>query len=250
MKKTCGFLPLLLLASLWGQDQAPEQNPPPAQPPTQTTGKTKDKSKEPSGTSKDRLFFTLPNFLTLENAANVPPLTAAQKFGVTARSSFDPVEFLWYGAISGISQAENSEAGYGQGASGYAKRFASEFADGTIENFIAQAMLPSLLHQDPRYFQLGHGGFWRRTGYAVKRAFVTRTDSGHNQFNYSEVFGAAVAAGISINYHPSGERNLGNALSIWGSQIGYDTLGFVAKEFWPDIRRKLLHKSAPSREQP
>jgi hypothetical protein len=159
-----------------------------------------------NGTSNDRLFFTLPNFLSVENAADAPPLTAAQKFQVTARSAFDPVNFVWFRLLAGTSQAENSEPGYRQGWTGYEKRYAAYMADGVIENFSTQAVLPALLHQDPRFFQSGQGGFWRRTRYAVSRTFVTRTDSGKAQFNYSEILGSAAAAGISTyTYHPKGD---------------------------------------------
>ena len=193
-----------------------------------------------AGTSKDRLFFALPNFLTLENVEKLPPLTTAEKFKVTAQSTFDPVQFFWYGAQSGISQYQNSEAGYGQGAEGYAKRYAAYFADGTIENLMTAAVFPSFLHQDPRYYQLGRGGFWRRTGYAVGRVILTRSDSGRSQLNYSEVLGSSTSAAIStFSYHPQEDRNLPNALSVWGTQVGYDALSYVIKEFWPDIRRKL-----------
>jgi hypothetical protein len=102
-------------------------------------------------------------------AAHVPPLTARGKFKVVARSSFDYVQVPWYGFLAGVSQAENSEPGYGQGAEGYGKRFGAAYADGTIENFMTGAVLPSLLHQDPRFFQSSEGGFARRTGYAVSR---------------------------------------------------------------------------------
>lgn len=222
--------------------------PQPSAPPSTSKASANERSrngKQTGGTSNDRVFFALPNFLTLENVGQVPPLTTAEKFKVTARSSFDPVEYLWYAALAGISQAENSEPGFGQGGAAYAKRYAAYFADGTIENFMTAAILPSLLHQDPRYFQMGKGGFWRRTGYAASRVFVTRADGGHNQFNYSEVFGSAAAAGISTySYHPVGDRNFPNALSVWGTQVGYDTLTFVVKEFWPDIRRKLRPSKA------
>jgi len=214
---------------------------------SQSTGAAhgNDKSRNQSGISKDRLFYALPNFLTLENAGQVPPLTAAQKFKVTLRSSFDPVEYFWYGALAGINQAENSESGYGQGGAGYGKRFGAFFADGTIENLTTSAVFPSLLHQDPRYFQMGTGGFLHRAGYAVSRIFVTRTDSGHSQINYSELIGSATAAGIStFTYHPVGERNLSNAVSVWGSEVGYDALTYVIREFWPDIRRKLRRSKA------
>jgi hypothetical protein len=104
------------------------------------------------------------------------------------------------------------------------------------------AILPSILREDPRYFQSGQGGFWTRTGYAVSRIFVTRTDAGNNRFNTSEVVGAALSAGISTySYHPREDRTLANTASVWGSLLGYDTLTQVAREFWPDIRRK-LHK--------
>jgi hypothetical protein len=230
--------------------QAP-QNPsanPPASPSSQAGEKSKcDKNntspQQSEGTSKDRLFFALPNFLTLENAGQIPPLTPGQKFKVVARGSFDYVQYPWYGFLAGISQAENSEPGFGQGAEGYGKRYGAYFADGTIENFLTGAILPSIFRQDPRFFQSGQGGFWRRAEYSISRIFVTRTDSGHQQFNYSEVVGSALAAGISTySYHPKGDRTLENTASVWGTQVGYDTITIVVKEFWPDIRRKLKKK--------
>ena len=232
-----------------GTEQTPAQQTPPAKPtagqPPQPGDQDTKKQGPSKGTSNDRLFFTLPNFLTLENAGQVPPLTSGQKFKVVLRSSFDYVQYPWYAFLAGISQAEDSEEGYGQGAEGYGKRFGAAFADGTMENFMTGAVLPSLLRQDPRFFQSGQGSFWHRTGYAMSRIVVTRGDSGHSQFNASEVFGSAISAGIATySYHPREDRNVGNAVSVWGSQIGYDTLTFVIKEFWPDIRRKIRKKKA------
>lgn len=229
---------------------AQQQNPPAdssagPQPPAEEKkndsqdGKSQQRT---NGTSNDRLFFTLPNFLTLENAGQVPPLTTRQKFKVVTRTSFDYVNYPWFGFLAALGQAGNSEPGYGQGAKGYAKRYGSTFADGTIDTFMTGAVFPSLLHQDPRYFQMGKGEFFRRTGYAVSRTFVTRADSGHNQFNYSEVLGSAMAGGISNLYHPPGDRTLSNSMRVWSTQLGLDTLTFVAKEFWPDLRRKIRKK--------
>jgi hypothetical protein len=225
---------------------------------TKKESKTTSESNGP-GTSNDRLFFTLPNFLTLENSGHVPPLTTHQKFAVAVRGSFDYVQYPWHAFLAGISQAQNSEPGYGQGWEGYGKRFAASFADGTIENFTTGAILPSLLHQDPRYFQLGHGSFTHRALYAVSRNLVTRGDSGKNQFNFSEVVGGAMAAAISTySYHPKGklvttttpgemryipsDRTLDNAAMVWATQYAYDTMTIFLKEFWPDIRRK-VHKT-------
>jgi hypothetical protein len=255
------------LAPAWGQEQAAQQTsvapdqsasqPAAGQPSVSSGGANRTdtgtspanaKPKNENGTSKDRLFFTLPNFLTLENASEAPPLTAGEKFKVTARGSFDPVEFLWYGAQAGISQAKDTDSVYGQGMEGYAKRYGVRFADGTIENFFTRAIYPSILHQDPRYFQSGKGSFIHRAGYAVSRIFVTRSDSGNTQFNFSEIFGSATAAGISaFSYHERDSRNVDSAIDIWGSQLGWDALSYVIKEFWPDVRRKLHHsKTTPA----
>lgn len=233
---------------LTGLSALAQQQPPPTPAASSDQSKSVDKNNaDPkakdstqSGTSNDRLFYTLPNFLTVQVAGQLPPLTTAQKFKVVTRSAFDYVEIPWYGALAGISQAQNSEPGYGQGGLGYAKRFGSQFADGTIENYMTSAVFPSVLKQDPRFYQSGTGGFWHRTGYSVTRIFVTYSDSGHKQFNYSEIFGSALAASISnYSYHPRGDRNLTNTAGTWGTQVGYDTLTYFAREFWPDIRRKL-----------
>lgn len=281
----CGTFLAFSLVSAAQQTRPPSNPDPPAQTPAQSAqdksqGTPQSGAPEPgqskpgetvpgssstqgkvAGTSNDRLFYALPNFLTLENGGHVALLTAKQKFAVVARGSFDYVQIPWYGFLAGISQAENSEPGFGQGAAGYGKRFGSALADGTIENFMTGAVLPSLLRQDPRFFQSGKGGFTRRAGYAVSRIFVTRTDSGGEQFNYSEIVGSAMSAAISTySYHPTSrliatksgprfiesDRTLTNTASVWGSQIGYDTLTIVVKEFWPDIHRKLSHKSSNS----
>jgi hypothetical protein len=101
------------------------------------------------------------------------------------------------------------------------------------------AVFPTLFHQDPRYFQLGHGGFRRRFLYAMDRLVVTRTDSGQRQFNYSEFVGNATAVGLSNIYYPAEDRNLEGNLSRYGQQVAVDLLGNVLKEFWPDIKRRI-----------
>jgi hypothetical protein len=247
---------ILLVIGLWAatsplmaQQPDPQQPAPTSSEPSATGTKNEPDKKETdkpgvtNATSKDRLFYTLPNFLTLENAGQVPPLSPGEKFKVVARSSFDYVQYPWYGFLAGISQAENSEPGYGQGAAGYGKRFGAAMADGTIENFITSAVLPSLLRQDPRFFQSGKGSFGHRTWYSFSRILITRTDSGSSQVNYSEILGSALAAGISTySYHPHADKTLANTGKVWGTQVGYDALTYVVKEFWPDIRRKLRKK--------
>lgn len=239
---------MLVAGSAFGQQPDNSNSPssqtqsPAAAAPDSAKTKADIKKQEETGTSNDRIFYALPNFLTVETK-DVPPLSTGEKFKVVARGSFDYVQIPWCAFLAGISQAENSEPGFGQGAEGYGKRLGSYFADGTIENFMTGAVLPSMLHQDPRFFELGRGGFVHRSEYAVSRIFVTRTDSGKHQFNFSEIFGSAIAAGISTySYHPHADRTLPNTASVWGTQVGYDSITYVVKEFWPDIRRKLSKK--------
>ena len=105
------------------------------------------------------------------------------------------------------------------------------------------SVFPSMLHQDPRYFQLGHGSILHRTLYSVSRMVITRNDSGSHGFNYSEIVGNAVAAGISNTYHPQEDRTISNTVSVWATDIMWDAASNVAKEFWPDIRRQLSSQS-------
>ncbi|HEY6339174.1 MAG TPA: hypothetical protein VIW68_11840 [Candidatus Sulfotelmatobacter sp.] len=220
-----------------------------------------------AGTSNDRLFYTLPNFLTLENSKKLPPLTTGQKFKVVALGTFDPIQYPWWGLLSAISQSDNSESAYGQGWASYGKRYGTTAADSTIENFMVGAVFPSILHQDPRFYQSAPGGFGHRTGYAISRIFVTRTDSGHSQFNYSEIVGSALSAAISTySYHPrstylstprnphlfvGSDRTLDNAGGVWATQVSLDTITLAIKEFWPDVHRKMAKKhSKPMGVQP
>jgi hypothetical protein len=204
-------------------------------------GQTPAQDQGPNTPKNDRLFGVLPNYTTVENEDKFGPLSVKEKFKLSADSMFDPVTFPFIGLIALLGQAENTEPSYGQGLKGYAKRYGTSYGDAGIGTTMTTSVFPSLLRQDPRYFQMGKGSVWHRTLYSVSRIFVTRTDSGSHEFNYSEIVGNAVAAGISNTYHPSEDRTFGNTLSVWGTDVMWDTVANVSKEFWPDIRRK-LHK--------
>ena len=224
--------PLAQLNAEQDKSNPPQTTPQQQAPPQQAPAQQRD-------TSHDRLFWALPNFLTVENAENVPPLTAGQKFKLVARGIYDPMEFVLVGFVAGLGQASDSDPSYGQGAQGYAKRYGTAYGDNAIENFMASAVFPSVLHQDPRYYQMGQGGFRKRAVHAISRVVLTRSDSGQTQFNYSEILGAGSAAAISTYaYHPQSERSFGNVATVWGTQMGWDVATYLVKEFWPDLRKK------------
>ena len=217
-------------------DQTPDK-------PDEAIGKSK--LEQETGTVNDRIFAVLPNYGTVETDKVLQPLTSGQKFRLSTASVFDWGAFGFNGALAAIAQARNDPPAWGQGWGAYGKRYGASFADNSIGTFMTTAVFPSLLHEDPRYFQMGKGGFSHRFVYGWKRLFVTPTDSGSMRFNYSESVGNAAAAAISNIYHPADDRTVARNATTFGLLILYDGLANELKEFWPDIRRKVFHKTAP-----
>lgn len=185
-----------------------------------------------------RLFGLIPNFRTASFPAHYIPLSASEKFHIAALDSFDRGTIalgLLFGAENDWTNANRS---FGQGTAGYAKYAAASYGDFMIGDFMTEAIYPSLLHQDPRYFRLGKGSGWRRFGYAVHQVFWTYNDNGRMGFNYSEIAGNATAVAISRAYYQDSRTARDSAVSV-GSQVGVDAASNVLKEFWPDINRKL-----------
>jgi hypothetical protein len=154
---------------------------------------------------KQRLMGVIPNFYT-SYIYDAAPLTWKQKFSLATRGTFDPVAVIGVGFAAGIEQANNSYAGYGQGAAGYSKRYAAKFVDGRSSDFLTHAVFPALFHQDPRYYYQGSGTVKSRLVHAVSSAFVTRSDSGRTEPNYSYLLGNMSAAALSNLYYPPGNR--------------------------------------------
>ena len=215
-------------------DQSPVQN--------NSNAQSSGTQQETAKNKNDRMFYVMPNYLTVDNESEVKPITWKQKFSMTAKGSFDPYEFVTVGVLSGIRQAENAYPAFGQGMQGYGQRYGTAFADQVDGNMMVGAVFPSILKTDPRYFQMGKGGFVHRFGYAISRIFVTRTDSGGRLFNIPEFLGNATAIGISNAYYPAADRGFSSSLNSWGAQMGIDALGNELKEFWPDIHRHFSKK--------
>jgi hypothetical protein len=154
---------------------------------------------------KQRVAGVIPNFYT-SYIWDAAPLNTKQKFKFAARDTFDPASFVGISLTAGIEQANNSFSGYGQGASGYAKRWAARFADGRTSDFLSHAVFPSLFHQDPRYFYQGSGSAKSRAKHAVISAFVARSDSGHSMPNYSYFLGDMFSGALSNAYYPQKDR--------------------------------------------
>jgi hypothetical protein len=176
-------------------------------------------------------------------------MTSKEKYKLATAEALDWSAFLIAAGFSGLGQMQNQYPGFGQGAAGYAKRFAGAYGDQATGNMLTEGVLPSLLHEDPRYFWRGTGSGWSRAGYALSRIFVTRTDSGGWRFNTSEILGNAFAAGVSNAYYPDG-RNLHDNFVKFGSQLATDAFTDVLKEFWPDIKRHMQKRHRDELQPP
>lgn len=198
--------------------------------------------KQQRGKQTKRMMWVVPNFGAVSAGMQVPPLSTRGKFALATSDSFDYSGFTWTAILAAQTYATNSDPELGRGAAAYGRYFWRTFVDGVSGSYFTEAIVPALTHEDPRYFTMGAGGFWRRMGYAVSRAVVTRTDSGGSSFNWSEVGGNALVAGLSNAYYPPEERGFHQTVRDWGGQMESALLNNIAKEFWPDIRHKVLRQ--------
>jgi len=172
-------------------------------------------------------------------AASPGPLSPFQKFEIFAGQSVAPSRLLSSAVFAGISQANDSLSGYGQGMSGYGKRFGSSLATAASDHFIGSFLLASMLHDDPRYFVTGHGGVGHRVAYSLSRLVVTRTDRGTLAVNWPRIIGPLAAETLANSYLPAKEQTGAKTLQRYGIRIGFTEAGNLAKEYWPTIFRSL-----------
>jgi hypothetical protein len=209
--------------------------------PAQQNQPAQSTQNESAGQQTKRILGILPNFRAVSTDEKLPPETVKEKFMDATEDSFDYSSIFIPAVIAGYNMDRRSTPQFHQGAAGYARYFWHSAVDQTSENYMVEFIFPTITHEDSRYYTLGRGGFFKRTGYALSRAVVTRSNSGAEVFNISEVFGAGAASGISNLYYPSASRSLGNTLTEWSLDVGIDAGSFWVKEFWPDINRRVFH---------
>jgi Carboxypeptidase regulatory-like domain len=189
---------------------------------------------------QQRLLAVIPNYYT-SYVANAAPMNPKQKFELAWKLAIDPSSFVIAGIIAGGEQANNSFPGYGQGAAGYGRRFGAAYGDFFIGTYISNAILPSILKQDPRYFYKGTGTTKSRIFYAISRSVMTKGDNGRWQPDYSGILGSLAAGGISNLYYPEGSRHgfsttINNTLIGVGTGAGVNILQeFVFRKLTPKV---------------
>jgi hypothetical protein len=195
----------------------------------------------PPDQESKHLLWIMPNYRTSPSLTDYRPLTVREKFRVAAEDSWDRGTLAMAVIFGAENQLTNSNRAFGQGAAGYAQYVGASYADFVVGDYMTEAVFPSWLHQDPRYFRRGTGSAWSRIGYAIGQSFWTHNDSGRGQFNYSEWLGNSAAVAISNAYYAD-NRSARDNISQVGLQVGVDTAGNILKEFYPDILRKFRRK--------
>lgn len=170
------------------------------------------------------------------------PLRPTQKFRLAFKDTTDPFAFVLAGFYAGIAQWQDDFPEFGEGSAGFGKRFGAAYADQVIGNYMTEAILPTLLHEDPRYFRKESGTKWKRFRYALSRTVITRTDAGTDRFNFSDIAGNAAAAALSNLYYPPGQRSWGATSERFAFQILSDGAFNELIEFWPDMRHAIFRK--------
>ena len=211
-------------------------------PPADAHSDTHDRAEEElRQQQRQRILGVIPDFNT-SNVQDAAPLSAKQKFRLALRSADDPFTFVTVGIDAAQAQNKNEYASYGQGAQGYAKRFAAAYADTFSGTMFAGAIFPALLHQDPRYFRKGTGSFFNRVCYSLSTTVRAKNDKGQWVANYSNILGNLAAGGLANAYYPASDRGVGLTFDRAASVLVWGAVGSTFIEFWPDISSKVFRK--------
>ena len=190
-----------------------------------------------------RVLGVMATFNTTSNK-DALALTAGQKYQLFFKSATDPWPFFLAAFVSGIDQAENSFSEYGQGMEGYGKRFGASYTDYFTGNLLGNAVLTSLLHEDPRFFQKGSGSFTDRSLWAAGSTVWCKRDDGTWGPNYANVVGNLMGAAVSNLYYPESDRTASGTIERGLTVTVEGIVGAEVIEFWPDIVRHYKQKQA------
>jgi hypothetical protein len=247
-----------------GQPTAPSQTAPPpapAAPPSPTEGTQGSSSSQPAAQQpeaeksqhekaeeqikeqeKQRLVGVVPQF-NISYRADAVSMTAGQKMKLALRSTTDPVAFGVAFVVAGYHEAMHDDIGFPWGIKGYGERAGAAYLDAFDGNMLGNGILPSILHQDPRYFRLGHGTFSHRLLYSLATNVICKHDNSHKwEPNYSNVGGNIIGGAISNLYYPPTNSGISQTFSNGLIVTAEGGFGSIFDEFWPDISRKILHK--------
>ena len=222
--------------------QGSSSSPTAAQQPNDTRTQYQKAEEQIKEQEKQRTVGVVPAF-NVSYRADAVSMTAGQKMRLSFRSTIDPVAFAAAFVVAGYHEALDQDPGFGWGAEGYGKRSGAAYLDAFNGNIIGNGILPSILHQDPRYFRLGHGTTTHRILYSLATNVIAKHDNTHKwEPNYSNVGGNIIAGAISNLYYPPSGSGIGQTFSNGFVVTAEGGFGSIFQEFWPDVSRKFLHR--------
>ncbi len=189
-----------------------------------------------------RILGFMPNYRAVSAGVRPAPPSSKQAFMMATQNSFDYSSFLFVGLTSLLAKGTDSHPDLGKGPEGLWAYTWRGFLDKTDGNYMVMWALPSVLHEDERYYAMGHGKKLNRAIYAASRVIITPNYQGHNTFNGAELVGRAAAQAVSTTYYPEGDDTTVDLTEKFGYAVGRDALTNVFREFWPDIARHVLHR--------
>ena len=183
----------------------------------------------------------MPNYRAVSAGVKPPPFTPHEAFMVATRNSFDYSSFVFVGITSLLAEGTNAHSQLGKGVPGYWAYYWRGYLDKTDGNYWVDFVMPSIVHQDERYYALGRGGVMKRSVYAATRVLITPNFDGKNGFNTSEVLGRGISQAISLSYYPSQTQSFSGFAQKYGYALSRDAITNVFRELWPDINAHVLH---------
>lgn len=224
--------------------EAAQASPSAQSAPPEARGKSQREAAEDQIKQQEhqRVLGIVPQFNTSYRSDAVS-LTGPQKINLAFHSAVDPFTFAGAVLIAGYNEADDNDSGFGWGADGFGKRVGAAYLDSFDGTMLGNGIFPALLHQDPRYFRLGHGSASHRILYAAAATVMCRHDNSHRwEPNYSNIGGNLAAGAISNLYYPSEDSGIGQTFENGLVVTAEGAIGGMFQEFWPDISRKLFHK--------
>jgi hypothetical protein len=191
---------------------------------------------------KQRVLGVLPSF-NVSYRSDAVSLTAKQKMSLAFHSATDPVEFAAAFVVAGYHEAMHDDVGFPWGIKGYGERSGAAYLDAFDGTMIGNGILPSILHQDPRYFRLGHGTTTHRILYALATNVICKHDkTGKWEPNYSNISGNIASGALSNLYYPTDDSGISQTFTNGMIVTAEGGFGSLFQEFWPDVSRKFLHR--------
>ena len=188
-----------------------------------------------------RILGVMPNYRAVSAGVRPEPPTPREAFMVATRNSFDYSSFVFVGVTSLLAEGTDAHPQLGKGVPGFWGYYWRGYVDKTDGNYWVDFVVPTIVHQDERYYAMGQGPIMKRVVYAATRVVITPDYNGKNGFNTSEILGRGISQAISLSYYPSKTQTASGFASKYAYALSRDAITNVFREVWPDVNAHLSH---------